>query len=322
MFTLKDNKIAPLVGATKTKNMKKVVFILACILSFSTQYFAQQDAQFAQYFDNTLFVNPAYAGSRGMLNVTSIHREQWVGFTGRPRSTTLSIHSPLKYKSIGLGLTMVADEAGPVKQNMFYGDFSYTLKFKKNRKLVFGLKGGINMINIGKTSLETIQEGDPKLLLNVRNNINPNFGTGIYYHTPSFFMGLSTPKILEQSYDGGTTNIERRHYFFITGGVFNVNKEWKLRPSVQAKYTIGAPLSVDMSVAGIYNEKFWVGAMYRLDAAFAAFVQFQISNQFKVGMASEFGTQEIRNYNYGTFEIMASYDFVFKKDGIRSPRYF
>ena len=302
--------------------MRKSILIWICFVCLAQGFLAQQDAQFTQYFDNTLFVNPAYAGSRGMLNVTSIHREQWVGFTGRPRSTTLSIHSPLKYQSIGLGLTLVADEAGPVKQNMAYADFSYTLKFKNKSKLVFGLKGGINAITIGKTDLDIISENDPKLLLNIRNNINPNFGTGIYYHTPKFFVGLSSPKILEQSYDNSATNMERRHFFFISGGVFNVNKEWKLRPTVQAKYVIGAPISVDMSVAGIYNEKVWLGAMYRLDAAFGAFVQFQISNQFKVGLASEFGTQAIRSYNYGTFEVMASYDFVFKKEGIRSPRYF
>ena len=42
----------------------------------------------------------------------------------------------------------------------------------------------------------------------------------------------------------------------------------------------------------------------------------------KLGIASDFGTQAIRNYNYGTFEVLISYDFVFKKVGLRSPRYF
>lgn len=302
--------------------MKKLALILLGVAGLGSYAQAQQDPQFTQYFDNTLFLNPAYAGSRGMLNVTTIHREQWVGFTGRPRSTTLSIHSPLKYESLALGLTTVADEIGPVKQNMVYGDFSYRLKFKKDRKLVFGVKGGVNMINIGKTDLETIKDGDPKLLQNVRNKINPNFGTGVFYHTPAFFLGLSCPKIIEQSYDGSSTNMERRHYYVVSGGVFRLNQEWKLRPSAQLKFTHGAPVSIDMSIAGISNEKFWVGAMYRLDAAFGVFAQFQVSNQFKIGVASEFGTQQIRNYNYGTFEVMASYDFNFKKEGIRSPRYF
>ena len=303
--------------------MKK--YSLIVILVFMSIFVhAQQDPHFTQYFDNALFVNPAYAGSKGVMNITGLHREQWVGFDGRPRSTTFSLHSPLTYESVGLGLTLVNDQIGPIQQTMFYGDFSYSIRFRqKDHKLSFGLKAGFNMINVTTNELVTTEASDPKLLNNVRNHINPNFGLGIYYHTPKFFVGLSSPKILENSYDGlSKTNIERRHYFGIIGGVIKLSNTWKLRPTAQVKVTVGAPIGIDLSAAGIYREKFWIGTMYRLNAAFGAFVQYQITPQFKLGLASDFGTQEIRNYNYGTFEMLASYDFVFKKQGIRSPRYF
>lgn len=300
--------------------MKKLVAIIIGFVWVNS--FAQQDPHFTQFFDNTLFINPAYAGSKDVLNITSLHREQWVGFNGRPVSTTLSVHSPLSYKSIGLGITYVNDNVGPVKQNLFYGDFSYSLRFKNKSKLAFGLKAGLNLINIGSNSLNTTTDSDPNLINNVRNQVNPNFGFGVYYHTPKWFIGASTPKLIEQSYDGSKTNMERRHYFAHVGGVINMGAQWKLRPIAQVKFTPGAPMSLDASVAGIYNERFYIGALYRLDAAIGAFVQFQISPQFRAGFATDFGTQEIRNYNYGTFEVMLSYDFVFKKSGVRSPRYF
>lgn len=300
------------------------IALLLFVGTLSQLTFAQQDPHFTQYFDNTLFVNPAYAGSNGALNVTGIHREQWVGFDGRPRSTTLSLHSPLAYESVGLGLTMVNDQVGPLTQTMFYGDFSYTLKFKDNRKkLSFGVKAGANLINVSTTPLITTEANDPKLLSNVRNRVNPNFGLGIYYHTPRFFIGASAPKLIESSYDGiSTRNLERRHYFGIIGGVFPLTANWKIRPTAQLKITPNAPLSLDISAAGIYQDKFWIGAMYRLDAAFGAFVQYQITDQFRAGFATDFGTQAIRKYNDGTFEIMLSYDFIFKNEGVRSPRYF
>lgn len=303
--------------------MKKIFILLTVVAGAQTLSYAQQDPHFTQYFDNTLFVNPAYAGSKGLLNVTGIHREQWVGFDGRPVSSTLSIHSPLSYESVGLGMTVVDDRTGPVHQTMIYGDFSYSIRFKKkDHKLSFGVQGGVNLVNIGTASLQTTSASDPKLLQNVRNSVIPNFGAGVYYHTPKFFVGVSSPKILEQSYDGSKTNLERRHYYGIIGGVITVSNYWKLRPTAQVKMTQGAPASIDMSVAGIFREKFWIGAMYRVDAAFGAFVQYQLSPQFKLGVATDFGTQAIRNYNYGTFEVMGSYDFVFRKQGIRSPRYF
>ena len=153
--------------------------------------------------------------------------------------------------------------------------------------------------------------------------MNPNFGVGIYYHTPGFFIGISTPKFLEKSYDElSKTNLERRHYFGTIGGVIGLSNKWKLRPTSLVKITEGAPLSLDLTLAAIYNERVWFGANYRLLAAFGAFVQFQLSPQFKVGVASDFGTQKLRNYNHGSFELMVSYDFTFKKEGIRSPRYF
>ncbi len=306
------------------KHMNRINYIFAFIIltGFSLQSKAQQDPHFTQYFDNPLFVNPAYAGSTGMLSATSIHREQWVGFEGRPSSTTLSLHSPLSYESVGLGITAVRDVIGPVSQTMFYGDFSYSLKLTKKSKLAFGLKAGFNLINTETSSLNTTQIGDVNLMNNMRNRINPNFGFGMYYHSPTFFAGISTPRLIEQSIDGTTSNKEKRHYFAIVGAVIPVSKDWKIRPTSQIKATIGAPISIDLSLAGIYRDKLWFGSMYRLNAAFGVFTQFQITHQFRLGLASDFSTTKIRNFNVGTFEILLSYDFRFKKQGIRSPRYF
>ena len=282
----------------------------------------QQDPQFTQYFDNALFVNSAYAGSSGMLTATSIHREQWVGFDGRPSSTTISLHSPLSYESVGVGLTAVRDAIGPLNQTMFYGDFSYSLKLGERSKLAFGVKAGLNIISSNTNDLVTTVSGDPNLIQNVQNKINPNFGTGIYYHTPNFFVGAATPKLLEQSIDGTETNKEKRHYFLIGGGIFRVNNEWKIRPTGQVKITANAPISIDLSATGIYMDQIFFGTMYRLNAAFGAFAQYQINPQFRIGLASDFSTTAIRNYNYGTYEVLLSYDFAFNRKGIHSPRYF
>jgi type IX secretion system PorP/SprF family membrane protein len=299
-----------------------ILLALFIATGISLQLKAQQDPQFTQYFDNALFVNPAYAGSTGMLSATSIHREQWVGFEGRPSSTTMSLHSPLSYESVGLGLTAVRDVVGPLSQTMFYGDFSYSLKLTKKSKLAFGLKAGLNIINSETSSLLTTQAGDQNLLNNMRNRVNPNFGFGMYYHSPRFFAGISTPKLIEQSIDGTSTNKEKRHYFAILGAVLPVSKDWKIRPTSQLKATAGAPISIDLSIAGIYSDKIWIGSMYRLNAAYGVFAQYQINPQFRIGVASDFSITKIRKYNYGTFEVLLSYDFRYNKQGIRSPRYF
>ena len=52
------------------KNVRQLITIVAVLLSLGA--WGQQDIQFTQYFDNTLAVNPAYAGSNGMLSAFAI----------------------------------------------------------------------------------------------------------------------------------------------------------------------------------------------------------------------------------------------------------
>jgi hypothetical protein len=85
---------------------------------------------------------------------------------------------------------------------------------------------------------------------------------------------------------------------------------------------MGAPISLDLSLAAIFKDKLWLGAMNRWNAAAGVFAQYQINRQFRLGLASEFGMTPLRNYNNGTFELLLSYDFNYKKSDVKSPRYF
>lgn len=288
---------------------------------------AQQDPHFTQYMDNTVYVNPAYAGSRGMMNITGLARFQWVGFKGAPMSQTLSFNTPLRYESVGLGLSIVNDKAGPLNQTLIYGDFSYTIPFKKskhNAKLAFGVKAGMNLLNATTSNLVTTSNGDQTLGSNIRNVVTPNFGVGIYYHMDQFYFGVSAPKLLEAEQKAGlSATQEKRHYFFIAGGVISLkNPNYKLRPTTMLKFTPGAPVSWDISLALIIKDKVTLGAMYRVLDAAGGFIQYQFNPQFKLGYAFDIAATRLVGHNYGTHEVMLSYDFNFSKKKILSPRYF
>lgn len=55
----------------------KLLFLVLILTTIVTH--AQQDAQFTQYMYNTININPAYAGSRGVLSIFGLYRTQWVG---------------------------------------------------------------------------------------------------------------------------------------------------------------------------------------------------------------------------------------------------
>ena len=69
--------------------------LLLALLAVSGSAAAQQDAMFTHYMNNTIAVNPAYAGTRDARTITGIHRSQWVGFDGAPITQTLTMHTPL-----------------------------------------------------------------------------------------------------------------------------------------------------------------------------------------------------------------------------------
>jgi len=67
---------------------KSVILILVAITGL---IHAQQDVMISQYMFNGLFLNPAYAGSHKYYTSTLLNRNQWVNFTGAPRTFLASV---------------------------------------------------------------------------------------------------------------------------------------------------------------------------------------------------------------------------------------
>lgn len=101
-----------------------------------------------------------------------------------------------------------------------------------------------------------------------------------------------------------------------------LNHSWKLRPTTMVKVASGAPLACDLTAAFVYVDTWWLGVSHRIQDSFGAFVQFQMSPQFKAGLAYDYTISALSPYNSGTFEVMLNYDFKFNNEAIRSTRYF
>lgn len=312
--------------------MKKQISILVLLVASMQGIFAQQDAQYTQYMYNTLAVNPAYAGSRGVMSITALHRSQWVGLDGAPTTQTLNLNTPVSER-VGLGLSIVNDEIGSGTRQETYFDaaFSYTLPLENDRKLSFGLKAGGHLLNINFSQLDGFtDEQGASGLPNIDRKFSPNFGAGVYYHTNKFYAGLSIPNFLEtQHFDesGNTASYlatERINFYFITGYVFDLNKNLKFKPAVLLKAVNGAPLQADLSANFLLKEKLSLGLAYRWDAALSALVGLQINEKLMLGLAYDKETTELGNtsFNDGSFEIFLRYELFNKTNGVLTPRFF
>jgi len=298
------------------------IFLMIGGLSVACFSYGQQEGQYSQYIASGLGYNPAFAGNTGVLSMTAIHREQWMGFSGRPRSTMFSAHTPLQYEALGVGLTIDNHAIGPIRDLYAAANVSYSIQLDRTSKFSFGLKAGVDLLSFDRESLAT-SSGTPHNSKHDRSKVNPNIGAGVLWQGERFLFGVGVPRLLRSKYYKNiidTRNLQQHHYYVTASYIIDLNSEWQIRPSTHIKVTKGSPLSVDISATAVYEERLWIGGFYRVDAALGLLLQVQANDAFKIGLASGFSTHKI---NKTSLEVMLSYEIDALHVGRKiSPRKF
>ena len=313
------------------KKLMLAIGLLSCTLVF-----AQQDAQYTQYMYNPQSINPAYAGSRGVMSIVGLHRSQWVGIEGAPRTQTLGLHSPVGIGRVGLGGNIIHDEIGPSQETYLTADFSYTIPTSEKGKLGFGLKVGAHLLNVDFTKLSALDgiSQDQNFQTNIDNKLSPTVGVGFYYYTERFYLGLSAPNLLETKHfddidinSANSTSFlaeERVNYYIMAGHTFDLSNNVKFKPAALSKIVFGAPLQVDLSANFLLWEKLTLGAAYRWSAAWSGLAAFQISDSMMIGFGYDRETTDLGNttFNDGSYEVMVRFELFRKETRLVTPRFF
>ncbi|WP_275315165.1 type IX secretion system membrane protein PorP/SprF [Tenacibaculum bernardetii] len=306
-------------------DMKFRISIILFLALGTLSSLAQQDPQYTNYMFNTMTVNSAYAGSRGHLSVTALHRTQWVGIDGAPQTQSLSIESPVG-KNVGIGLSFVNDKLGPAKETYIDANVSYTIRLNDESQLSFGMKGGGRLLNVdlfdGFQNQSDVASIDNKFL--------PTVGAGVYWRNEKTYIGLSVPNFLTDKHfnrnDFSTNNYnvsaERLHYFLIAGKVFDLSSSVKFKPAFLGKFVSGAPAIVDLSANFMIEETVRLGVAYRWDDSVSGLLGLQISPRLLLGYAYDLTTTRLGDFNSGTHEIMLRYELITREKQLKSPRFF
>ena len=96
---------------SKVMRISRVIAAMAVTICALAAH-AQQELMTSQYMFNGLFLNPAYAGSHPYASATVLHRSQWVGMEGAPRTNLLGLDAPLMDGKMGVGVTFSHDVIG------------------------------------------------------------------------------------------------------------------------------------------------------------------------------------------------------------------
>ena len=304
--------------------MKKniLLFILFCNLAT----YAQQDPLFTQYMFNKLLVNPAYAGSKEVFTIDMLNRTQWVNIDGAPETFTISAHTAMRNKNVGLGIYLYRDALGPTNTQGLMGTYSYRI-YMGSSSLAFGLQFGFSYFDFNWAAMNLKDQDylfDPQEV----RRITPDANFGVYYQSNRFFLGFSSKQLLQNelgyAIKDGKSSFSKltRHFYMMGGFALPIEDKIVFRPSMMAKYTPHAPLQIDLNASFLFGNVFWVGASYRSAKAISFMTEFKISDRLKLGYSYDLYLNELQPFNYGSHEIRLGFEFPMFESRMRTPRYF
>ena len=108
--------------------MNRILLILVVLMStFGVS--AQQDPQFSQNMFNKLANNPGFAGSRGVIATSVLHRSQWIGFNDNGSAAVstqnFSVDAEVPFLNGGLGLNIVKDNVAQFSNLGLQASYAY-----------------------------------------------------------------------------------------------------------------------------------------------------------------------------------------------------
>lgn len=297
------------------KNISRILLVLLIPLNLTAQLTPVTN----QYVLNPMSINPAYAGSRGALNIAAFYRKQWAGITGAPETMTLAADVPVLNEKLGLGLIIRNDKIGVTKETSFSTNYSYKVDLKGGN-LSLGLGAGFITTNTAWSDLVAVDPGDDFYLVDSRVFVVPEFSFGVYYTYQNYFAGFSIPRLLGYTFDFDKNKYALKFepadysYMLNTGYLFTLNARTKFLPTTLVSFTPGGKLLYDINAHFSFIDRLWAGASYRSNRSIGALLQFAVNNQFKVAYTYDFDIGKLGRYSNGSHEIMLRYEFKYRVD--------
>ena len=300
-----------------------VAAILLMVLPCSNGAQAQQTALYSQYMFNPFTINPAYAGSRSAFSAVMLYRNQWLGMTGAPQSSSLSIHTPLEGKNIGLGFNVINDKIGPINNFGIFGTYAYHLS-TGDGKLSLALRAGTYRFQLDGNAIE-YKNLDKFSGASIAGKLIPSFDFGLYYYTKTLYGGLAITHLTGSKVDfddiSDLSTQLIRHYMVNCGYAFILNNALVVKPSALLKYTANAPVNVDINLSVLIKEVFWLGVSYRTSNDLVLIAEFNITNILRAGYSYDLGLNALQGFNSGSHELFVGADFTIGKQPQQiSPR--
>ena len=310
--------------------MKRFIYLFLFVAFAYTIGNAQHEAHYTHFMYTKQLLNPGYVGSKGTPNLLALYRKQWIGFDGAPESQLVTFNTPFFDPRVGFGVAISRQLTGDKEEYLGNLAYSYDMINQDGLNLRLGIMGTIK--HLGITLGENIRNPADPVANQIGNGdfdeIGGNVGAGLYLNIKDAYIGFSVPNILRRELGNSNDPAEEQpHFYGMAGAIIPItDSKFSLYPNVLFKYVDNAPYSLDVNLSAIFNNVFTIGASFRHGQENSDSVDFlanyQVSNQFGIGVAYDLTLSDLQNENDGSVEVMLTYLFGKKNPDMTNPRFF
>lgn len=274
--------------------------------------FAQQYPDISQFMFNKLYYNPAAAGANESFQANLLYKAQWIGIQGAPSIQLFSADGRIKNTGIGLGGLVFNTHAAITNQTQASVNASYKIQIKENSFFSFGMRLGVMHYQSNLSSVIVWDPGDPNFTGNNINSYLPKIGAGLYYQSPKWYAGVSTPDLLTYDPNKVFTNREtntstlKKNYILQAGYKMTLSPHVYFLPNLLMIYYPSSPLLMKLNSNFTIDERITLGATYGINNTYGALIQVALNTRLKLSYNFEV-TTNLNKVPYTNHEIMLYY---------------
>lgn len=271
---------------------RKLTYLLLLFLIWiATESQAQQLPPTSHYMVNHYAIDPGFAGTYERAAVMLNYRKDYTSIPNGPNIFRINGFGRV-YDNMYLGGSLMSDKVDIIQRFAASLNYTYRLQMAESQYLSFSLWGSfyqsIFYINdmVGNIN-------DP--ILSDQSDItrsNFNAGFSLLYDNPYIKIGVGMPLLFRISGEEGTNttgeNLFERAFMLHVSNIYRVSTQWELQPFVLYQKTDKEPGVIDVSATAIFNEQFWLTALYRNS----------YGSRFSIGIGAELIQNFILNYSY------------------------
>lgn len=316
------------------------ILIYMALIFLSASSAAQQLPLYSQYLFNEYLINPAVAGSDGYTSINLTAREQWLGYSGAPRTYSFSFQTRLlksTYKirgsssrnksyrpgrdgKVGLGAYVFSDRNGLVQRTGLQATYAYHTWIYGGTQLSFGLSATAFHFRIDEDRVRLEDPDDPILFSNLRKGVFiPDANFGVYILNYRYNAGFSVEQLFQSYIKMGNPAYKNlsllRHYYLFGAYSFPIDTRSEIEPNFIFRMSEQLKPQLDIGLRYIFMNDFWGGLSYRTGNTIITSIGARW-NDLYFGYAFDYSFSEIQNYTFGSHEII-----IALKLGSSSRRY-